>query len=247
MADLKRIDVESVTDESGTAYCVRLVVGREVLRSKWTRRSSAEKLARTLREAFHSSADDSVVPASHAYGAALMTAGLQSGDVDTFKAIARLAGFPVDSGNASVDAPPTAQEAAACTCATGLDWPCEYCNANCETFDEPETADDVQPSELIAECWVPMLGDQADLESIVWADEDCRALATGWEWVRARLITVGVNASPALSAREVELLREIRVNFNSRDKLSADWRNEARNLLLRIEQGAAGVQEGRNG
>ena len=35
--------------------------------------------------------------------------------------------------------------------------------------------------------------------------------------------------------------------WNSLDKLNADWRNEARNLLLKIEQAASGVigtQEG---
>lgn len=51
-------------------------------------------------------------------------------------------------------------------------------------------------------------------------------------------------STPALSPREVELLREIRVNFNSIYLLNTDWRNEARNLLLRIEQSATGVALG---
>lgn len=50
--DHMAVEVEALTDESGTAYCVRLDLGREVVRSKWMRLASAEKLARTLREKF---------------------------------------------------------------------------------------------------------------------------------------------------------------------------------------------------
>lgn len=53
MAEKIEVTVEALTDESGTDYCVRLDLGREVMRSRWTnRRDSAEKLARTLRDAF---------------------------------------------------------------------------------------------------------------------------------------------------------------------------------------------------
>jgi hypothetical protein len=49
---LEHIEVECLTDESGTAYCVRVDIGRNVVRSKWMRKASAEKLGRTLRDAY---------------------------------------------------------------------------------------------------------------------------------------------------------------------------------------------------
>jgi hypothetical protein len=52
VALLEHIEVECLTDESGTAYAASFYVGRNKVYSKWTRLSSAEKLARTLRNAF---------------------------------------------------------------------------------------------------------------------------------------------------------------------------------------------------
>lgn len=52
MAKPERIEVECLTDESGTAYAVSFYVGRHKVYSEWTRLASAEKLARTLRAAW---------------------------------------------------------------------------------------------------------------------------------------------------------------------------------------------------
>lgn len=53
MAQLEHVEVECLTDESGTDWAVSFYVGREKVYSKWMRRrDSAEKLARTLRAAF---------------------------------------------------------------------------------------------------------------------------------------------------------------------------------------------------
>lgn len=52
MAQPEDIEVECLTDESGTAYAVSFYVGPYKVYSKWTRQASAEKLARTLRDAF---------------------------------------------------------------------------------------------------------------------------------------------------------------------------------------------------
>lgn len=46
------IEVECLTDESGTAYAVSFYLGGRKTYSKWMRLASAEKLARTLRNAF---------------------------------------------------------------------------------------------------------------------------------------------------------------------------------------------------
>lgn len=52
MAQPEHIEVECLTDESGTGYAVSFYVGKHKVYSKWTRLASAEKLARTLRAAF---------------------------------------------------------------------------------------------------------------------------------------------------------------------------------------------------
>jgi hypothetical protein len=53
MAKPENIEVESLTDESGTDWMVSFYVGREKVYSRdLRRRASAEKLARTLRDAF---------------------------------------------------------------------------------------------------------------------------------------------------------------------------------------------------
>jgi hypothetical protein len=53
MAKPEDIEVECLTDESGTDWLVSFYVGREKVYSReMRRRDSAEKLARTLREAF---------------------------------------------------------------------------------------------------------------------------------------------------------------------------------------------------
>lgn len=52
MPQPEHIEVECLTDESGTAYAVSFYVGQHKVYSKWTRLASAEKLARTLRNAF---------------------------------------------------------------------------------------------------------------------------------------------------------------------------------------------------
>lgn len=45
--------VESLTDESGTHHCVSIALERWKVRSKWVKsEAKAEKLARTLRDAF---------------------------------------------------------------------------------------------------------------------------------------------------------------------------------------------------
>jgi hypothetical protein len=55
---VENIRVESLTDESGTAYAVVFDVGCETVYSKWSRLNSAEKLARTLRNAYGIHGDD---------------------------------------------------------------------------------------------------------------------------------------------------------------------------------------------
>lgn len=52
MSTIEHIEVECLTDESGTAYAVSFYVGKHKVYSKWTRLASAEKLASTLRAAF---------------------------------------------------------------------------------------------------------------------------------------------------------------------------------------------------
>ena len=56
MARLENIEVESLTDESGQDWMVSFYVAREKVYSRdLRRRASAEKLARTLRQAFSTS------------------------------------------------------------------------------------------------------------------------------------------------------------------------------------------------
>ena len=56
MAKPENIEVECLTDESGTDWMVSFYVGREKVYSReMPRRSSAEKVARIMREAFPSS------------------------------------------------------------------------------------------------------------------------------------------------------------------------------------------------
>lgn len=52
MTQPERIDVECLTDESGTGYAVSFYVGRQKVYSRWMALRSAEKLARTITEKF---------------------------------------------------------------------------------------------------------------------------------------------------------------------------------------------------
>lgn len=63
---------------------------------------------------------------------------------------------------------------------------------------------------------------------------EARALVAG-----APTLPAQAAAAVALSAREIELLREIRVNLPCANLCGTGWIHEAKNLLLRIEQAGA--------